>query len=55
MSNYTIVSERVGTPGEPFTPEEGVNVEALIAHGFIKQAAKKSGKMTSDDSEQENQ
>ena len=32
-----IVSELVGTPGEEFVPEEGINVEALIAGGFIKQ------------------
>lgn len=45
MSNhYIIVSERLGTPGEPFTPEEGTNVEALISGGFIKTAAAKSAK-----------
>jgi hypothetical protein len=48
MSNYIIVSERVGKPGEPFIPEEGVNVEALIAGGFIKTAAAKSAKTNND-------
>ena len=32
-----IVSELVGTPGEEFVPVEGINVEALIEGGFIKQ------------------
>jgi hypothetical protein len=32
-----IVSELVGTPGEEFVPAEGINVEALIEGGFIKQ------------------
>ena len=34
---YTIVSELVGTPGDVFVPAEGINVEALIEGGFIKQ------------------
>ena len=55
MNNYTVVSDRVGTPGEPFTPADGVNVEALLEHGFIKHTTKKSAKITVDDSEQENQ
>ena len=54
MSNYVIVSERVGIPGEAFTPDEGVNVDALVQHGFIKQAGKKSAKMNNEDSEPEN-
>jgi hypothetical protein len=35
-TTYIIISERVGTPGEVFTPAEGVNVDALLAGGFIK-------------------
>ena len=31
-----IVSDLVGTPGEEFIPEEGINVEALLGGGFIK-------------------
>jgi len=34
---YTILSDLVGTPGEEFVPAEGINVEALIEGGFIKQ------------------
>ena len=34
---YTILSDLVGTPGEEYVPEEGINVEALIEGGFIKQ------------------
>jgi hypothetical protein len=33
----TILSDLVGTPGEEYVPAEGINVEALIEGGFIKQ------------------
>jgi len=33
---YTILSSRVGTVGTEFVPEAGTNIEALLAHGFIK-------------------
>jgi|APGre2960657373_1045057.scaffolds.fasta_scaffold30793_3 hypothetical protein len=36
MSKYIIVSELVGTPGDEFIPDEGINVEALLDGGFIK-------------------
>ena len=46
---YKILSPRVGTPGEVFVPGEGVNIEALIAGGFVVDtAAKKSAKTTTD-------
>jgi hypothetical protein len=46
---YKIVSPRLGTPGEVFVPEEGVNIKALIAGGFVVDtAAKKSAKTTTD-------
>ena len=46
---YKIVSPRVGTPGEVFVPGEGINIEALIAGGFVVDtAAKKSAKTTTD-------
>ena len=32
---YKIASERVGVVGEEFVPGDGINVEALLAHGFI--------------------
>jgi hypothetical protein len=32
---YRIVSNRIGTPGDIYEPEAGVNVEALLLHGFI--------------------
>lgn len=40
---YTIISSRIGTPGEIFTPDDDTNVDALIQGGFIssdKTAAK---------------
>jgi len=47
---YKIVSPRLGTPGEVFVPEEGINLEALIAGGFVVDtAAKKSAKTTTDE------
>lgn len=53
MSTYVIVSERVGKPGDTYTPEDGVNIDALIEFGFIKHAGKSAVKITNDDSEQE--
>ena len=32
---YRIVSPRIGTHGDIYEPEAGVNVEALLAGGFI--------------------
>jgi hypothetical protein len=47
---YTIVSPRVGTPGEEYTPTDGVNIDALIQGGFIVETSKpkapKSDKVT---------
>ena len=37
---YKIVSPRVGTPGEEFVPVAGVNIEALVAAGFIIETEK---------------
>jgi hypothetical protein len=45
---YIVVSELVGTPGDVFTPKEGVNVQALLDGGFIKADTKKA-KETSED------
>ena len=33
---YTIISPRIGTPGDKFVPSEETNIEALIDGGFIK-------------------
>jgi len=33
---YTIISERIGTVGAEFVPGADTNIEALLAHGFIK-------------------
>jgi hypothetical protein len=37
---YKVNSSRVGTVGEEYNPAEGVNVEALLAGGFIVEVAK---------------
>lgn len=34
---YIIVSDLVGTPGDEYHPAEGINVEALVDGGFIKE------------------
>lgn len=41
---YKIISPKVGEPGTTFTPEEGVNVEALIAGGFVEDTNTAPGK-----------
>ena len=47
---YTIASARIGTPGDIYTPAEGVNIDALLEGGFIIETAKpkptKSDKVT---------
>jgi hypothetical protein len=43
---YIIVSERVGEPGASYTPAEGVNVEALLAGGFIARKTSRQNKTT---------
>jgi hypothetical protein len=35
---YVIINPRLGTPGEPFEPIEGINVDALLEAGFIAHA-----------------
>ena len=37
---FKIVSPRIGTPGDEFTPDEGTNIDALIEHGFIIEVGK---------------
>jgi long-subunit fatty acid transport protein len=49
---YVILSERIGTVGAKYTPAPGVNIDALIAYGFIGQGsttkAPKSAKTETD-------
>jgi hypothetical protein len=46
---YIIVSPRLGTPGDVYEPQEGVNVEALIEGGLVStDKVKKSSKVKSD-------
>ena len=33
--SYTIASEKLGVIGEPYIPKEGINIDALLAGGFI--------------------
>ena len=41
---YKIVSPRVGTPNDKYEPAEGVNVDALLAGGFIVKDKPKTSK-----------
>ena len=41
---YRIISARLGEPGAFWTPVEGINVEALIAGGFIEDTHTTPGK-----------
>jgi hypothetical protein len=41
---YTIVSPRIGTPGDEYVPVDGVNVVALLEGGFIEQSTVKAPK-----------
>jgi hypothetical protein len=33
---YTIISSRIGIPGDKFEPSDETNIDALIEGGFIK-------------------
>lgn len=35
MTEYLVVSPLVGEPGSVFVPKAGINVDALLAGGFI--------------------
>lgn len=43
-TEYEIVSERCGVPGEPYIPAPGVNVDALVQFGFIKPKSRQTKK-----------
>jgi hypothetical protein len=50
---YTIISPRLGTPGDPYIPAEGVNIDALLDGGLIStDSVKKSSKVKSEPKEQ---
>ncbi len=37
--SFVIASERLGKIGEPYTPKHGINIDALLAGGFIVEAS----------------
>ena len=50
---YTIISPRLGTPGEQFIPSDGTNLVALLEGGLIStDTPKKSSKVKSEPKEQ---
>jgi hypothetical protein len=50
---YTIISPRLGTPGDPYIPAEGINIDALLEGGLIStDSVKKSSKVKSEPKEQ---
>jgi len=36
--SYLIASDKLGVIGEPFIPKDGINLDALLAGGFIVRA-----------------
>jgi hypothetical protein len=36
--SFLIVSEKLGKIGEEYTPKDGINIDALLAGGFIVRA-----------------
>ena len=40
--NFVIASEKLGKIGEPYTPKAGINIDALLAGGFIVERAEVS-------------
>jgi len=52
-----IISPRVGTPGDEYdetaAAEAGINVEALIEHGFISTSKPRKSAKTAEDQTQE--
>ena len=52
---YTILSHRIGTPGDEYEPVDGVNVDALLEGGFIEQSTVKAlkGAKTKTDTNEE--
>ena len=50
---YVIVSPRIGTPGDPYEPQDGINVDALVEAGLIStDKATKSSKVKKDQTEE---
>ena len=46
---YVIVSPRIGTPGDKYEPQDGINVNALLEGGLIStDKPKKSSKVKSE-------
>lgn len=52
-TEYEIVSERCGKPGELYTPAPGVNVDALVQFGFIKPKSRQTKKSKEEVTENE--
>jgi hypothetical protein len=40
--SFEIASEKLGKIGEPYTPKAGINIDALLAGGFIVERAEVS-------------
>jgi hypothetical protein len=40
--SFVIASEKLGKIGEPYTPKAGINIDALLAGGFIVERAEVS-------------
>lgn len=43
-AKYTVISDKVGEPGTPYIPEDGINVAALLDGGFIAEVKQSKNK-----------
>ena len=51
--SFVIASEKVGKIGDPYTPKTGINIDALLAGGFIVHAEIESEELQVSTTEEE--
>jgi hypothetical protein len=51
--SFIIASERLGKIGDPYTPKDGINIDALLAGGFIARAEIKADEVEVSTTEEE--
>jgi hypothetical protein len=51
--SFIIASERLGNIGDPYTPKDGINIDALLAGGFIVLAKIKADEVEVSTTEEE--
>ena len=51
--SFLIASDRLGKIGDPYTPKDGINIDALLAGGFIVRAEIEADKVEVSTTEEE--